>query len=459
MPNKTELMTTKLVEFRDAALKYLEGLKASAAPHVKSAAARWKKLEKRYPQMKSLNTRPARIAAVSIAAIVFAGAVVAPFVIGKGNATAESELERTSRVVDGKFYPSNAQRTALTMQTATLETLPIEFTTEGKITIDEDRATPIFSPYAGRVTSLLAAPGDQVKKGQPLFVLEAADSVQFQNDFISALTALNKAKSQLYLAEAQDKRMSTLFTNNFAPVKDVQQAQAALAIAQNDVRTSETALQAMRNRLYILGKTKAEVDQFEQTGVITPDSTVYAPLSGTVLQRKTGPGQYINAGSSEPVFMIGDISSVWLVAYVRETDAPKVRVGQQIKFTVLAYPNRLFEAKVVYVSKLLDTNTRRLTVRAVLDNSDELLNPEMFASVTIAANAGEPRPTVPNDAVIYEGSEARLWVVLDDGAIVPRAVKLGASNGRQIQIISGIEAGEKIVTRGALFIDRMIASR
>lgn len=444
---------------------------SAAASKVQAAAARarhaiepllgavssyYDRIARRYPRL-AISGRN-RILVLACTAILILGAIATPF-LGKGNAAAESDPDRQPRVVNGKFYPTPAQRAALTMQPAALEKLPVEFTTEGKITIDEDRATAIFSPYAGRVISLLAAPGDQVKKGQPLFVLEAADAVQFQNDFISALTTLNKAKSQLYLAEAQDKRMATLFSSNFAPVKDVQQAQAALAIAQNDVRTASTALQAMRNRLYILGKTKAEVDKFEETGVITPDSTVYAPLSGTVLQRKAGPGQYITAGAADPIYTVGDISSVWLVAYVRESDAPKVKIGQSIKFTVLAYPNRQFEANIFYVSKMLDTNSRRLTVRAVIDNSNELLNPEMFASVIVSANEGEALPTVPVDSIIYEGDQARLWVMLDDGAIVPRSIKLGASNGRRIQILSGLEAGETVVTRGGLFIDRMIASR
>ena len=234
-----------------------------------------------------------RITASAGIIIVLTVTAFIPF-FSKSNAAAEPDAEKQARLIDGKFYPSIAQRAALVLKQAELEKLPVEFTTEGKITIDEDRSTAIFSPYAGRVLSLLAAPGDLVKKGQPLFVLEAADSVQVQNDFIGALTTLNKAKSQLYLAETLEKRITTLFNGNIAPLKDLQSAQAGLTTAQNDVRTAQTALQAMRNRLYILGKTEEEVNKFEETGVITPDSTVYAPLAGTILQRKTGPGQYIS---------------------------------------------------------------------------------------------------------------------------------------------------------------------
>lgn len=436
------------------------GVSRFSSTFTDALAPHWNRIEKSYPRVAALlSSRRTQVVFAVCAALLIASAAFTPLFVGKGNAAADAEPDRQPRIVDGKFYPSPAQRAALQLQQVQREKLPVEFTTEGKITIDEDRATAIFSPYAGRVLSLLAAPGDEVKKGQPLFVLEAADSVQVQNDFISALTTLNKAKSALYLAETLDRRMTTLFNNNIAPLKDLQSAQAGLTTAQNDVRTAQTALQAMRNRLYILGKTEAEVDKFEETGTITPDSTVYAPLSGTILQRKTGPGQFISTNSSDPVFTIGDISSVWLVAYVRESDAPKVRLGQSIKFTVLAYPNRQFEAKINYVAKMLDPASRRLTVRATIDNAEDVLNPEMFASVTIAAHEGEALPTVPVESIIYEGEQTRLWVMLDDGAVVPRPVKLGAANGRYIQVLSGLEAGERIVTRGGLFIDRMIASR
>ena len=141
-----------------------------------------------------------------------------------------------------------------------------EHVTEGKITIDEDRSTPIFSPYAGRVTKLLVKPGDAVTLGQPLFTVEATDMVQAQNDFISAATALNKARSTLNLAQINDKRQRGLYEGKAVPLKEVQNAQATLDAAENDVRSAEIALEAARNRLRILGKTDQEITQFQEKG-------------------------------------------------------------------------------------------------------------------------------------------------------------------------------------------------
>ncbi|MFX8477582.1 efflux RND transporter periplasmic adaptor subunit, partial [Acinetobacter baumannii] len=89
---------------------------------------------------------------------------------------------------------------------------------------------------------------------------------------------------------------------------------------------------------------------------------IYAPIGGTIVQRKVGPGQYIGNGSSDPVFVIGDLSTVWLIAYVRETEAPKIQIGQSVKFTVLSYPDQTFTAAVSYVAASLDPTTRRLLV-------------------------------------------------------------------------------------------------
>src|SRR3954466_10499388 len=122
-----------------------------------------------------------------------------------------SEVSSQSRKGLQRYTPSPAEWASLTIQPVTERGFRAENVTEGKIAIDEDRSTPVFSPYAGRVTKLLAKPGDQVVKGQPLFVIEAADNVQAQNDFIAAMTAMNKARSALDLAKLQDTRAKDLF--------------------------------------------------------------------------------------------------------------------------------------------------------------------------------------------------------------------------------------------------------
>jgi cobalt-zinc-cadmium efflux system membrane fusion protein len=352
------------------------------------------------------------------------------------------------------FAPTATQWATLTVEPVTRQVFRSEHVTEGKVAVDEDRSTPIFSPYSGRVITLLAKPGDKVERGQALFVVEAADMVQAQNEFIATITAVNKARSQLALAEIVEKRHRDLYKDKAVALRELEQAQAGLVAAQNDMRAAESALEAVRGRLRILGKTDQEIAAFEQTGKITAATTIHAPIAGTVVQRKVGPGQYVNSGASDPVYVIGDLSTVWLVAYVRETEAPKVQIGQQLNFSLLAYPGETYRGNINYVATILDSNTRRLLVRATIPNEHGVLKPEMYASVSIFTDEGDVAAAVPRDAVIYEGSTARVWVAHDKETIELRQITAGVTDGKIIQVIEGLQPGERVVTKGSLFIDR-----
>jgi membrane fusion protein, heavy metal efflux system len=404
---------------------------------------------------------PARVQVLIVLILVFA--VGAGIWVAKSRTNSDArdpDAAGQSKKVTGVFYPTPAQWATLTVEPVQQRVFQSEHVTEGKIAVDEDRSTPIFSPYAGRVLKLFVKPGDTVTVGQPLFTVQAADMVQAQNDFISAATALNKARSAQNLAEIIDKRQRLLYEGKAVPLKEVQNARAALDAAENDVRSAEVALEAARNRLRIFGKTDQEITDFQEKGTIDPATLITAPIGGTIVQRKVGPGQYVGSGSTDPVFIIGDLSTVWVVAFIRETEAPLVHVGQAIYFTVLAYPDRSFPANISYVAAALDPTTRRLLVRATVNNSAGLLKPEMFASVKILTGEGDKAVAVPRDAIIYEGEAARVWVVRDkdnENAIELRRIKVGLTNGNMVEVLKGLAPGDRVVTKGSLFIDRVAA--
>jgi membrane fusion protein, heavy metal efflux system len=407
---------------------------------------------------------PARVQVLVVAVLVFAAGAGVWVAKSRTNSDVR-DPDRTalspSKKGAGVFYPTAAQWATLTVEPVQQRVFRAEHVTEGKIAVDEDRSTPIFSPYAGRVLKLFVKPGDTVTVGQPLFTVQAADMVQAQNDFISAATALNKARSAQNLAEIIDKRQRLLYEGKAVPLKEVQNARAALDAAENDVRSADVALEAARNRLRILGKTDQEITDFQEKGTIDPSTLITAPIAGTIVQRKVGPGQYVGSGQSDPVFIIGDLSTVWIVAYIRETEAPLVHVGQPIYFTVLAYPDRAFPASISYVAAALDPTTRRLLVRATVNNAEGLFKPEMFASVKILTGEGDNAVAVPRDAIIYEGDTARVWVVRekdDEKAIELRRIKVGLTNGNLVEALKGLGPGDRVVTKGSLFIDRVASS-
>ncbi|MEK9278668.1 MULTISPECIES: efflux RND transporter periplasmic adaptor subunit [unclassified Bradyrhizobium] len=390
----------------------------------------------------------------SVVLLLLAGAGVYGFVFVGAKEKNHSEISSQSRRNAQNFTPTPSEWATLTMEPVKAKTFRAEYVTEGKVAVDEDRSTPVFSPYAGRVTKLLVKPGESVKQGQPLFTIEAADTVQAQNDFISAMTSQNKAKSALELADIQYKRAKDLYEGHAVPLKDYQQAETNQIQAQNDMRSSVTALEAARNKLHILGFSDEAIKAFQDKGSINPEITIYSPLSGTVVQRKIGPGQYVNSGASDPVFVIGDLSTVWLTAFVRESDAASVCIGQDISVNVMALPGRPLTAKINYVAAAIDPSTRRLLVRATIENKDGLLKPEMFANVTIYSAGDRAAPAVPKQALIYEGDQVRIWVARDDKSVELRHIKIGLVNGDLVEVTSNLKPGEQIITKGSLFIDR-----
>jgi membrane fusion protein, heavy metal efflux system len=397
------------------------------------------------------NWQPLAIALALV--VVAAGAMVGASRLLVGNAKS-SETSRKPKADPTLFRPSDSVWSTLAVEQVSEQIFRAEHITEGKIAVNEDSSTPIFSPYAGRVTKLLVKPSDAVERGQPLFVIEATDTVQALNDFVTALNALSTARSKLNLAQIVEKRQDDLYAGKAVPLKDWQQAQADLTTAQNDMRSAETAVEAARNRLRILGRSEAQISAFQQTRQISADTSINSPIGGTVVQRKVGPGQFISSGASDPVFVIGDLSTVWLTAFVRESEAADVKVGQEIEFTVLALPGRTFKANIDYVSAAIDPSTRRLLVRATISNNEGLFKPEMFANVTIYAGADHTSVGVPKQALIYEGDRVRLWVAHDDKSLELREIQTGLTNGDFVEVRTNLKADEKVVTKGSLFIDR-----
>ncbi len=397
---------------------------------------------------------------VGVLALGLAGPFAAIAILDSLAGSSASAEPSPPPVPPGMFRATPAQWAGLKFAPVRLLGFRTEHESEGKIANDDDATTPIFSPYSGRVTKLFAKAGDYVKKGAPLLAVEASEIVQGQNDLVSAVSALATARAQLNLAQTNEKRQHELYDSKGAALKDWQQAQVDLATAQGGFRSAEIALAAVRNRLRILGKSDTEIDAIESAPDrlrMNPEAILSAPIDGTVIQRQVGLGQYINSeanGASVPVFTIGDMSKVWLLANVSEEDAPSMRVGEAVEAHVLAFPGRVFLARLTYVAAAIDPATHRLAVRAEVENPDGALKPEMFADFSIVTGPASEKSAVPEEAVVYEGNTARVWVAGADDTLGLREIRTGRIQDGMVEALSGLRAGETVVTSGSLFIDR-----
>jgi len=323
----------------------------------------------------------------------------------------------------------------------------------GRIAYNENASTPVLTPFSGRVTRIVARVGDVVKRGDTLFEIDSHEIVQPQNDFIAALAALNKARAQHNLAAIVEKRQRNLYEGKAAPLKEFQQAEADLVAAENDMRAAGTAVDAARNRLAILGLTQEQIASLQQKREIRRATPIYAPIDGTVIARKVGPGQYVRSDSGEVLYTIADLSTMWLKALIPENDIPAIQVGQPAEVKITALPGRVFNARIAAIEASADATTRRLVVRSEIPNPDGALKSEMFASFTIVTGETEHSPAVPASALIREGDEVSVWVETEPLVFKRRIVEVGIEQGGMVQVRKGLKLGEEVVVRGAIFVD------
>ena len=346
------------------------------------------------------------------------------------------------RMVQGGFRPDSAQWANITLGTVTPRKFPGLVSVEAQVATDDDTTTQVFSPFTGQVLNIAVKAGDAVAKGQVLATVAASEAIQSESELIAAqITARN--------ADANEARQHALYNDGSAALKDWQQAQA-------DQATATGALIAARGKLHALGFSDAQIHAIEtqrKDHAFAPPAELTAPISGTVIQRLVGPGQFVQAGSSSPVFAIGNLARLWLIGNVREEDAPLMRVGEAVDVTVPALPGRSFPARLTWVGPGIDTTTHRLLVRAEIANPDGLLKPAMFATMTVHTGGDRLSPAIPEMAVIHEGDQSHVWLSAGGASLVMRKIQPGRLQNGYMEVLKGLAPGDRVAVAGSLFLD------
>jgi cobalt-zinc-cadmium efflux system membrane fusion protein len=331
-------------------------------------------------------------------------------------------------------------------QLATLGTAAVKVATfhdaviaDGQIAVNADTTTQVFSPYSGRVVRVVAGIGDRVRSGAPLVSLVASEHLDAQSALITAL-------SQARLERLIERRRHAAYDSHGGSLQDWQQAQA-------DLTAAEAALSAARGRLRVLGSSAAQIQALEAAGAVNPTATINSPITGLVTDRQIGPGQVVQAGGSTAIFTVADLSTVWLLCAVRDSDAAAVAPGQVVLIHVQALPGHDYRATVQSVGAEVDATTHRVVVRATVPNTDGRLKPAMLANSEIITSADTQAVGVPEAAIVREGDQAHVWMVRADGVLQERAIQTGRTSGALTEIRQGLVAGERIVISGSLFID------
>ena len=277
--------------------------------------------------------------------------------------------------------------------------------TVGYVDYDESRVSHIHLRTEGWIEHLAAhSEGERVRKGEKLLELYSPDLVNAQDEFVQALVSGNKS-----------------------------------------------LIRASRERLIALGVPTDQVKRLEKTRKVEQNISIYSPQDGVVSKLMVRHGMFVTP--KDQVMSLADLSSIWLLAEIYESQADWVKVGLPAEVTLAFLPGRTWEGQVEYIYPSLDPKTRTLKARLRFDNPDEALKPNMYAHVKIFAGAREGIIVIPVEALIRTGRESRVVIALGEGRFASRTVTAGIESGDWVEILSGLEPGEEVVTSGQFLID------
>jgi Cu(I)/Ag(I) efflux system membrane fusion protein len=288
--------------------------------------------------------------------------------------------------------------------------------TSGRVAVDETRVHHVNVKFSGFMEHVHANfIGRPVKKGEPLFAIYSPELLAAQQEFLLALETRKR-----------------------------------LAASGGMTADGDALVAAARRKLELWDVPRSEIERLERTGEPSRTITFYSPASGVLTKKDVVPGMRVNAGDMP--FEIVDLSRVWVLADAYETDLRQVKIGMSATLTLKAFPNRTFTGRVAFIDPLLDPKTRTAKVRVEFPNPSGELRPEMFGEVVLLGKSREG-VRIPADAVIHSGTKSVVFVALGSGKFQPREVELGEGNSEFVEVVSGLEKGDGVVTRANFLVD------
>ncbi len=323
---------------------------------------------------------------------------------------------------------------AVEIGTAVASYRPISshFEATGKVLASPFRKAIVSYPFPARIAEIHVLPGDWVTTGQEIVTLQSEAVGEAKSEYFKALADAELAKNNL-------EREERLFERGAGAGKNLQAAEAEWKVA-------EASLEAAEKKLHVLGFTEEQVQTAAETHEIKPLITLFAPISGKVVDNTMVLGAMVD--QSTEILTILDPRVLCVDANIYERDISKVQVGQEVEVTVPAYPGVVFKGKIQYVGDILDEETRTVTVRTQVQNEGSNLKAGMFASLRILLGRQERALTVPQEAVLDDG-DLKLVFLKREGRFFPREVTVGTKMDGFIEILNGLSEGDEVVTTGS----------
>jgi membrane fusion protein, copper/silver efflux system len=306
------------------------------------------------------------------------------------------------------------------VMTAAVKSSPLQraIRAVGTLGVDETKLVHIAARVAGRLDRLyLNFTGESVRRGAPIYAIYSPDLVSSSREYALALENLARAR------------------------------------AGGDagyVESAESLVTAARARLSLWGLDRDQLDRIARTRQAEIDLIVRSPITGTVLEKKVVQGQYVTEG--QDLYLLADLSNLWLSARIYEHELGGVKVGQQAVAAFSAFPGRQFHGRIRFIDPVLDPATRTVGVRIELPNRGGLLKPGMFANAELQVDLGR-RLAIPQSAVLDTGVRQVVYVRLGPNRFAGREVRLGQTAGDLVEVVAGLAEGEQVVTSASFLID------
>jgi Cu(I)/Ag(I) efflux system membrane fusion protein len=312
--------------------------------------------------------------------------------------------------------PARQQLIGLRTAEVTRGTVGGQWRTVGRVAFDETRVRHINLKVPAFVERIhVDFVGKPVRRGEPLFAIYSPELLSAQEEYLLAL-----------------------------------KTRGSLAAAGGLPGDGDVLVEAARRKLELWDVPASEIERLERNGEPMKTLTLRSPIGGVVVKKDVVEGMKLDAGAMP--YEIVDLSGVWVLADVYESELRHVKLGMPATLSLKAYPNRIFEGRVSFVDPLLDPRTRTVKVRLAFPNPTGELKPEMFGEVVLHGAAQEGL-RIPADAVIDSGTQRIVFVALGGGRFQPREVRLGDSDGKSVEIVAGLSEGEKVVTRANFLVD------
>ncbi len=301
----------------------------------------------------------------------------------------------------------------------------------GKVFAHPQKKAIVSYPFSARIAEVHIVLGAWVNSGQKLITLQSEEVGTAKSEFY-------KAQADYELAKVNHERQKRLFDRGVGAQKDFLSSEAEYKVA-------EANLNAAEKKLHVLGFSEDEVESISETHQINPIISLYAPISGKVIEHNAILGGMVDQETE--ILTIMDPSVLCIHAEIYERDIAKIRIGQEVEVTVPAYPGQTFKGKISFISDVLNEETRTITVRSEVENREYKLKPGMFADINILLNHQSKTLVLPLEAVLDEGDDHIVFLKVD-GKYIPRIIKTGIRNNGLVEVLAGVEEGAEVVTIG-----------